>query len=119
MHSLAHPLGAIYDAHHGMLNAVLMPYVLEFNRPVIEERMARLAAWIGLPNPSFSAVMDWVLEIRAEFKIPETLAGLGVDDSRVDEIAQMAADDPSTPTNAIKAGAPEMKEIFLKALNGR
>ncbi|NQU63085.1 MAG: iron-containing alcohol dehydrogenase [SAR324 cluster bacterium] len=119
MHSLAHPLGAIYDAHHGMLNAVLMPYVLDFNRPVIEERMTRLAAWIGLPNPSFTAVMDWVLEIRSEFNIPETLAGLGIDDSRVDEIAQMAADDPSTPTNPIKAGPQEMKKIFLYALNGK
>ncbi|MBC8246498.1 MAG: iron-containing alcohol dehydrogenase [Deltaproteobacteria bacterium] len=119
MHSLAHPLGAIYDAHHGLLNAVLMPYVLEFNRPVLEERMTRLAAWIGLPNPSFTAIMDWILEIRSEFNIPETLAGLGVDDSRVDEIAEMAAADPSTPSNPIKAGPREMKQIFLSALQGK
>ncbi|MFH2129223.1 MAG: iron-containing alcohol dehydrogenase [bacterium] len=119
MHSLAHPLGAIYDAHHGMLNAVLMPYVLEFNRPAIEERMKRLAAWIGLSNPSFSAVLDWVLELRSEFGIPHTLAGLGIDDSRVDEIAQMAAADPSTPSNAVKVGSGELKKIFLSALTGR
>lgn len=118
MHSLAHPIGAIYDAHHGMLNAVLMPYVLEFNRPVIENRLSRLAAWLELPNPSFAAVMDWILEMRSQFKIPETLAGLGIDDSRTDEIADMAAADPSTPTNPIQAGAAEMKQIFLNALNG-
>jgi alcohol dehydrogenase class IV len=118
MHSLAHPLGAIYDAQHGLLNAVLMPYVLEFNRSVIEDRMTRLAAWLGLSNPSFSAVMNWVLELRSEFNIPATLAGLGIDDNRVDEIAEMAAADPSTSTNAIKAGPTEMKKIFLNALNG-
>ncbi len=118
MHSLAHPLGAIYDAPHGLLNAVLMPYVLEFNRSVIEDRMTRLAAWLELPNPSFSAVMDWVLGLRSEFNIPATLAGLGIDDSRVDEIAEMAAVDPSTPTNAIQVGPAEMKKIFLSALNG-
>ncbi len=119
MHSLAHPIGAIYDAQHGLLNAILMPYVLEFNRPVIEERMTRLAAWLKLPKPSYASIMDWILEIRSTFNIPSTLAGLGIDDSRVDEIAEMAATDPSTPTNPIQAGPTEMKQIFLSALNGK
>lgn len=118
MHSLAHPIGAIYDAQHGLLNAILMPYVLEFNRSAIEDRMARLAAWLELPHPSYTAIMDWIMEIRSTFNIPPTLAALGIDDSRVDEIAEMAASDPSTPTNAIPAGSAEMKQIFLHALNG-
>jgi len=118
MHSLAHPLGAVYDAPHGLLNAVLMPYVLEFNRPAIEERMVRLAAWLGMPKPSFSAVLNWVLEIRAQFDIPKTLSGLNIDDEQVDQIAEMAAADPSTSTNPVPAGAVEMKQIFLRALNG-
>lgn len=118
MHSLAHPLGAIYDAHHGLLNAILMPYVLNFNRSVIEKRMTRLATWLSLPDPSFDAVLNWVLELRRTLGIPATLSELSIDDSRVEEIAAMAATDPSTPTNAIKVGSEELKQIFLNALNG-
>src|SRR3546814_7696056 len=55
IHSLSHPVGALYDTHHGLTNAVFMPYVLAFNRPAIEDRLVRLAAWLGLKNPSFNA----------------------------------------------------------------
>src|SRR3546814_11553003 len=71
-----------------------MPYVLAFNRPAIEDRLVRLAAWLGLKNPSFNAVQDWVLALREELKIPAKLDGLGVDGARIDEIAAMAAEDP-------------------------
>ncbi len=118
MHSLAHPIGALYDVHHGVTNAVLMPYVLEFNRSAIELRMVRLAAFIGLDNPSYAAVLDWVLRLRSEFDIPHTLEGLKLDDTRADEIASMAAEDPTAPTNPIPMSAMEMKTVFLKALKG-
>ncbi|MCH7486605.1 MAG: iron-containing alcohol dehydrogenase, partial [Proteobacteria bacterium] len=63
IHSLSHPVGAIYDTHHGLTNAVFTPYVLAFNRPAIEDRMARLARYLGLAKPSFEGVMDWVLAL--------------------------------------------------------
>src|SRR5215211_9242357 len=66
IHALSHPVGALYDAHHGLTNAVFMPYVMAFNRPAIEERMTRLAAYLGLSGPSFQAVMDWMLALRKE-----------------------------------------------------
>jgi alcohol dehydrogenase class IV len=119
IHSLSHPVGALYDTHHGLTNAVFMPYVLAFNRPAIEDRMTRLAAWLDLPNPSFDAVQDWILALRAELKIPATLEGLGVDGARIDEIAQMAAEDPTAPTNPVPAGAAEMRRMFEAALEGR
>jgi alcohol dehydrogenase class IV len=117
MHSLAHPIGAIYDVHHGLANAVLMPYVLEYNRSAIEERMARLAAYLDLENPSFEAIMKWVKQLRERFKIPNTLSQLGIDEAKADEVAGQAAVDPTAPTNAIPLTAKEMKEIFMKALH--
>ncbi|MEQ8354234.1 MAG: iron-containing alcohol dehydrogenase [Kiloniellaceae bacterium] len=119
IHSLSHPVGALYDTHHGLTNAVFMPYVLAFNRPAIEDRMSRLAAWLDLPNPSFTAFQDWVLALRAELLIPEKLDGLGVGDERIDEIARMAAEDPTAPTNPVPAGAAEMRRMFEAALEGR
>ncbi|WP_299399261.1 iron-containing alcohol dehydrogenase [Pelagibius sp.] len=119
IHSLSHPIGALYDTHHGLTNAVVMPYVLAFNRPAIEDKMTRLAAWLGLPSPSFTAVQDWVLALRAELGIPERLDGLGVGDERIEEIAVMAAEDPTAPTNPVPAGAAEMRRMFETALTGR
>ncbi len=119
IHSLSHPVGALYDTHHGLTNAVFMPYVLAFNRPAIEDKMGRLSAWLGLSNPSFGAVMDWVMGLREELEIPHTLADLGVGGDRVDEIAEMAAADPTAPTNPIPIGAPELRQMFEAALEGR
>jgi alcohol dehydrogenase class IV len=119
IHSLSHPVGALYDTHHGLTNAVFMPYVLAYNRGAVEERMARLAAWLDLPDPSFGAVMDWIMDLRARLKIPHTLKEIGVGDDRLDEVSEMAAVDPTAPTNPIPVGAPELKTILVAALEGR
>ncbi len=119
IHSLSHPVGALYDTHHGLTNAVFMPYVLAHNREAIEHKMTRLAAWLDLPNPSFDAVLAWVMDLRALLEIPHTLTALGVGDERLDEIAAMAAIDPTAPTNPIPVGAPELKSMLVAALEGR
>jgi len=119
IHSLSHPIGAIYDTHHGLTNAVVMPYVLAFNRSAIEQRMTRLAAWLGLPEPSFGAVMDWVMGLRDELKIPHTLRDIGVGDERLEEISEMAAADPTAPGNPVPVGAAELRSMFVAALEGR
>lgn len=119
IHSLSHPVGAHYDTHHGLTNAVVMPYVLAFNREAIEEKLIRLAAWLGLANPSFQAVMDWVLQLRVEIEIPHTLKELGVGDDRLDELSEMAAVDPTAGGNPIPAGPAEMKAMFISAMEGR
>jgi len=119
IHSLSHPVGALYDTHHGLTNAVVMPYVLVFNRAAIEDRLTRLAAWLGLPNPSFQAIMDWVLGLREKFEIPHTLAAMGVTDERLDELSEMAAQDPTAGGNPIPVGKAEMKQMFVAAIEGR
>ncbi|MEE9559580.1 MAG: iron-containing alcohol dehydrogenase [Acidiferrobacterales bacterium] len=119
IHALSHPVGALYDTHHGMTNAVVMPYVLAFNRDAIEGKLARLAAWLQLPKPSFQAVMDWVLRLRDEIGIVHTLADLGVGADRLEELAQMAALDPTAGGNPVPVGVPELRSMFVSALKGR
>ncbi|HIO76156.1 MAG TPA: iron-containing alcohol dehydrogenase [Gammaproteobacteria bacterium] len=119
IHALAHPLGALYDAHHGTLNAVLMPYVLKANRSAIESRIERLGRYIGLSDTGFDSFMDWVLSLRAEINIPSTLSELGIDDQQSHRIGQMAVQDPSAGTNPITYSAEDYERLFLSALTGQ
>lgn len=118
MHALAHPLGALYDAHHGLLNAILMPYVLIRNRSVLEDRMVRLAAFIGLEDTSFDGFLNWVLDLRQELDIPNDLGAIGIDDEKAELVGKMATEDPSAGGNPIQLTAEEYTEVFLKAVKG-
>ena len=118
MHSLSHPCGAVLDTHHGLTNAVVMPYVLDFNRPAIEDRMAAVARYLELPSPSFAAVLDWVLALRERIGIPHTLRDIGVDEPYARRLAPMAAEDPSSPTNPVPLDAPNLEALYLRAING-
>jgi alcohol dehydrogenase len=118
IHALSHPVGARYDTHHGLTNGVFVPYVLTFNRAAIEEKIERLAVYIGLP-PSFDAFLDWVLKLREEIGVPATLAGLHVTAAHVDEIARMAPDDPTAGGNPVPLDAAGARRIFDAALTGR
>jgi alcohol dehydrogenase class IV len=119
IHALSHPVGALYDTHHGLTNGVVMPYVLAFNRKAIDGKLTRLAAWLGLPNPSFDAVLKWVLALREQIKIPRTLRELGVGEDRLEELARMAAVDPTAGGNPIAVGVAELKSMFVAAIEGR
>ena len=119
MHALSHPVGALYNTHHGMTNAVFMPYVLAFNERAIAERMARLAAWLGLKHASHAGMIDWVLRLREEVGVPHTLAGLKVDGARIDEIAAAAEVDPTAGGNPIKFDRAAARQVFTAALEGR
>jgi alcohol dehydrogenase class IV len=118
MHALSHPIGAIYDTHHGLTNAVLMPYVLSFNRPAIGAKMERLARFLGLPAPSFDAVLAWVIDLREQLAIPPGLAAIGVDERRSDEVARKAAADGNAPTNPVRIDAAGLRHIFERAVRG-
>jgi alcohol dehydrogenase class IV len=119
IHALSHPIGARHDTHHGLTNAVVMPYVLAFNRPAIEARMGRLAAWLGLERPGFAGVMEWILELRRRLDIPHTLALQGVPRERLDELAAMAAVDPTAGGNPVPVGAAELLRLYEDAFAGR
>ena len=118
IHALSHPIGAVLDTHHGLTNGVVMPFVLAFNRPAIEERLARLARYLDLPDPSFEAVQSWVLELREEIGIPHTLTALGVEERHIEELTPMAAVDPSVGGNPVSLGEPELRQLFLRAIRG-
>ena len=118
MHALAHPLGALYDAHHGMLNAILMPYVLKANKNAIEERIDRLTQYMGLAETGFDSFLNWVLAIREELAIPHSLATIGIDDAKSETVGKMAVEDPSAGGNPISFSEEQYKDIFVAAVHG-
>jgi alcohol dehydrogenase len=117
IHALSHPVGALYDTHHGLTNAVFMPYVLAFNRPAIEGKIARLSAYLGLA-PTFDAFLAWVLELRAAIGIPHTLVGLEVDDAKFDLMSRMAPSDPTAGGNPIPIDEATCLRLYHNALAG-
>lgn len=117
VHSLAHPLGAIYGVHHGLTNAVLLPYVMAFNRPAIEEKAARVAHTLDVGS-TFDDLLRWVLDFRRVLGVPHSLAGLGIGLDRADAVALKAQADPSTSANPRKTTPDDMKKIFAAAVAG-
>lgn len=118
IHALSHPLGALYDTHHGLSNAVFMPYVMVFNRSAIEAPMQRLANYLNLPEPSFAGVLDWILTLRAEFEIPHTLKDMGIDDHRFDQLAAMAAVDPTAAGNPVALSVANCIRLYENSYSG-
>jgi len=119
MHSLSHPCSANLNTHHGLTNAVVMPYVLEWNRAEIEDKMARLAAWMDLTERSFAGVRRWLLELREEIGIPNTLAGLGVRPEHATEFAPQAFNDPSTTGNPRRMTERDFERLYGNCIEGR
>jgi alcohol dehydrogenase class IV len=119
MHALSHPIGALIGSHHGLTNAVLMPYVLAFNRPAIEDRIERLAAYLGLTPPSFGSFLAWIVELRRALGIPHALAGLDIAADRLPQLAALAEDDPSAGGNPRRFDAAAARDVLDAALTGR
>lgn len=113
IHALSHPIGAVYNTHHGMTNAVVMPAVLRFNRPAIEEKIARAAAYLGIEG-GFDGFYNYVLELRHELGVPENLTALGIKPDRVDELTAEAIKDPSCGGNPVAMTAENTKALFLE-----
>jgi alcohol dehydrogenase class IV len=119
MHALSHPIGALKHNHHGLTNAVLMPYLLAFNRSAIEDRLARLAGYIGLEDASFDGFLAWVIELRQSLGIPHRLSDLGVSDADLDRLAAMAEADPSAAGNPRPFDAAAARAVLEAAVAGR
>jgi alcohol dehydrogenase class IV len=118
MHSLSHPCGANLNTHHGLTNAVVMPYVLAWNRRAIEAKMERLGAYLGLSQPSFEGVLEWVLDLRRRIGIPNTLADLGVREEQAGMLAPQALADPSTGGNPVALDVAGFEKLYLNAIRG-
>lgn len=111
IHALSHPIGAIYNTHHGMTNAVVMPPVLMMNRPAIEDRIARAADYMGISG-GFDGFYDFVLKLRADLGVPDKLSALGVGRNRIDEMTAMALEDPSAGGNPVTLTTENTKALF-------
>ncbi|SLN35409.1 iron-containing alcohol dehydrogenase [Roseisalinus antarcticus] len=115
IHALSHPIGAVHHTHHGTTNAVVMPAVLRFNRPAIEDRIARAAAYLGLA-PGFDAFLDLVIDLNARLGIPASLTALGVTDPDIDALTRAALDDPSCGGNPRELTPDAVRALFEETL---
>jgi len=118
IHSLSHPVGAIYNTHHGLTNAVFMPYVLKKNRKAIEEKIIALSKYLNLKEESFDGFMKWILDLREKLSIPHTLKELINDNSKFAQMSIMAKDDPSTGGNPIKLESSDFLDLYRNAYDG-
>ena len=119
IHSLSHPVGAIYNTHHGLTNAVFMPYVLIKNKDAIENRIASLARYINLLDPNFDGFIKWILDLRKKLAVPHTLKELINDDKKFDEMSVMAFNDPSTGGNPIQLTDNDFLQLYRDAYDGK
>jgi alcohol dehydrogenase len=118
IHSLSHPVGAIYNTHHGLTNAVFMPYVLKRNKKVIEEKIISLSRYLNLEDQTFEGFMNWILYLRKELLIPHTLKDLIQDDSKFEEMSKMAKNDPSTGGNPIALEINDFYNLYKDSYSG-
>jgi alcohol dehydrogenase class IV len=118
VHALAHPVGSWFDTHHGLTNAVLLPYVMAYNQHAIEAKCATIARVLGLPDPGYGAMFEWVLSLRRTLGIPHTLAEIGVGVEQAHVIGSEAEKDPSAGGNPIPVDAAALERIFRGAVLG-
>jgi alcohol dehydrogenase class IV len=118
MHAMSHPCSSLRGTHHGLTNAVVMPYVLAHNRAAVEDRLAALARYLDLPGHSATSVIDWTLALRKRIGIPQTLKEIGVDTDIIPEAADMAEHDPSSGGNPVPMKARDYEGLYRKAIAG-
>ncbi|MCV2867903.1 iron-containing alcohol dehydrogenase [Defluviimonas sp. WL0002] len=111
IHSLSHPVGAVYNTHHGTTNAVVMPMVLDFNRHAIEDRIGKAAAYLGIQG-GFDGFRARIMDLRAALGIPENLSAMGVDSARLDELTEMALEDPSCGGNPVEMTRENTRALY-------
>ena len=118
IHSLSHPVNAQFNVHHGLSNAIFMPYVLTFNKKEISERIVSICDYLGLEK-SFDSFLQWVMDLREEFNIPHKLSDI-VDEEKIDldKLSEMAFNDPSTGGNPKKLTKEDMKIMYQHSISG-
>jgi alcohol dehydrogenase len=117
IHALSHPFGGLYDAHHGTLNGIIMPYVLKANRKKIETKIERVAAYLGIKG-GFNGFLKFVLALRKECGMPHALKDIGIDTKRLDEVAEMAHKDLTHAANPVAFTVKQYKTLAKKCVTG-
>ena len=116
IHALSHPVGGLTGLHHGTANAIFQPYVMLHNRPVIEDRMPRVAQAIGIDG-GFDDVLAWTITLRRRLGLPGDLAGV-VEEAQIPELVRMASEDPSLATNPKPCSLDEIEDVLRRAIAG-
>jgi alcohol dehydrogenase class IV len=120
IHSLSHPVNALNNLHHGLSNAIFMPYVLSFNRDEIEDKIINISEYIGIKEKSFNGFLEWILRLRKELNIPHKLSDvIGEKDLQLDRLSEMALADPSTGGNPKKLSIEDMKIMYQHSMTGK
>ena len=118
IHSLSHPVGALYNTHHGLTNAVFMPYVIKKNRDAIENKIIALSRYIELSNQSFDGFMAWILDLREFLQIPHTLEELIHENTKLEEMSTMALEDPTAVSNPINLNQSDFLKLYQDSFKG-
>ncbi len=119
IHSLSHPVNAQFNVHHGLSNAIFMPYVLTFNKNLIEDRIVSICDYLNL-DKNFESFLNWILNLRKELNIPHKLSDV-VEENKInlDQLSVMALEDPSTATNPRKMTVDDMKILYEHSISGK
>lgn len=115
IHAMSHPIGAVFNSHHGTTNAICMPAVLDFNADSIRERFNMAAAYLGIEG-GFNGFRDFVQELNDQLGIPRTLSEVGAAPDRIDELAEMAIKDPSCGGNPVELNVANLKALFQRCM---
>ncbi|SVB05073.1 uncharacterized protein METZ01_LOCUS157927, partial [marine metagenome] len=118
IHSLSHPINAQFNVHHGLSNAIFMPYVLTFNKNLIEDRIVSVCDYLNLEK-NFEGFLNWILDLRKKLNIPHKLSDVvEVKKMNLDHLSKMALEDPSTATNPKKMTINDMKILYEHSISG-
>ena len=119
IHSLSHPVNALNNIHHGLSNAIFMPYVLTFNKDVIEKKIIKICEYLEFQNKTFDEFLNWTLSLRKKLNIPHKLSDvIELEKIDIDRLSKMALDDPSTNGNPKKLSLEDMKVMYEYSISG-
>ncbi len=119
IHSLSHPVNALNNIHHGLSNAIFMPYVLTFNKDVIEDKIIKICNYLELKNKTFNGFISWILDLRKKLEIPHKLSEvISEKDLQLNRLSKMALEDPSTSSNPKKLTEADMKLMYQHSMSG-
>jgi alcohol dehydrogenase class IV len=119
IHSLSHPVNALNNIHHGLSNAIFMPYVLTFNKDMIENKITKICEYLEIEEKSFNGFLKWILDLRKKLDIPHKLSDvIDVKDFELNRLTKMALNDPSTEGNPKKLTENDMKILYQHSMSG-
>ena len=119
IHSLSHPVNALNNIHHGLSNAIFMPYVLTYNKEVIEDKIIKISEYLEINEKSFDGFLNWILDLRKKLNLPHKLSEvINYEDFELDRLSKMALNDPSTAGNPKKLTEKDMKILYQHSMSG-